>query len=191
MRIGYARVSTNEQNLDLQLSALKAAGCDRIFKDRGISGATFSRPGLRKALAALGEGDTIVVWKLDRLGRSILDLVRTINEFSEQHVEFCSLTENIDTNTPGGRLLFHMMAALAEFERSLISERTRAGMRAAQAKGRHVGRPPALDDTQKLEVLEAINGRQEPVNAVARRYGVHPRTIRRVLTNESPGLAAE
>jgi DNA invertase Pin-like site-specific DNA recombinase len=187
MRIGYARVSTGDQSLDLQREALKGAGCDSIFEDHGISGATFSRPGLTRALDSLGPGDVLVVWKLDRLGRSLLDLVCTINNLAEQNVEFCSLTESIDTRSPGGRLVFHMMAALAEFERSLIGERTRAGMRAARANGRHVGRPAALTPEQRAEAFSAVRELKEPVESVARRYGVHPRTIRRILkSNPNP-----
>jgi DNA invertase Pin-like site-specific DNA recombinase len=188
MRIGYARVSTGEQCLDLQRESLKAAGCNHIFEDQGISGATFARPGLAQALSTLQEGDILVVWKLDRLGRSLLDLVNTINGLAARQVEFCSLTECIDTSSPGGRLIFHKMAALAEFERSLISERTRAGMYVARARGRHVGRPPALTPDQKTEAIAAVYGLGRPVNEVAQHYGVHPRTIRRVLTGAAKPL---
>jgi len=135
--IGYARVSSMEQNLDLQILALKAAGCSRIFTDHGLSGADFQRPGLRKALRQLKEGDMFTVWRLDRLGRSLIDLISTVNGFSKRGCEFRSLTENIDTSTSGGRLLFHVMGAMAEFERSIISERTKAGMQAARARIRY------------------------------------------------------
>jgi DNA invertase Pin-like site-specific DNA recombinase len=181
MKVGYARVSTDEQNLDLQLAALNATGCAKIYQDKGISGANFDRPGLRQVISALHSGDVVVVWKLDRLGRSLVDLVNTIDGFAALGVEFCSLTENIDTSSPGGKLIFHIMAALAEFERSLISERTRAGLDAARARGIRIGRPPALDLDQKLEVYRAIIKSRENITMVAKRYNVHPRTIERVV----------
>lgn len=181
MKFGYARVSTDDQNLDLQREALQAVGCDRIFEDHGISGADFSRPGLNQVLEALKPGDTLIVWKLDRLGRSLVDLVETINDLGERNIQFYSLTESIDTRSPGGRLIFHIMAALAEFERSLIGERTRAGMKAARARGHHVGRPPALSAAQRLEALAAIEMMGETITSVAHRFDVHPRTISRML----------
>lgn len=140
-KIGYARVSTDDQNLDLQINALDAAGCTRIFTDKGISGAQSERSGLTAARLALEEGDTLVVWRLDRLGRSLIHLIKLLDELGKQGVHFQSLTENLDTTSAGGRLVFHIMAALAEFERALISERTKAGMKAAKARGVHVGRP--------------------------------------------------
>ncbi|MBB2969804.1 recombinase family protein [Mesorhizobium sp. RMAD-H1] len=188
MKFGYARVSTDDQSLDLQREALQAAGCDRIFEDHGISGADFSRPGLSEVLKTLSPGDTLIVWKLDRLGRSLLDLVETIDALAARKIEFYSLTESIDTRSPGGRLIFHIMAALAEFERSLIGERTRAGMKAARAKGHHLGRPPALSESQRLEAVLAIRSMGETVNSVAEKYNVHPRTIRRLL-GKAPGGA--
>ena len=181
MMIGYARVSTDEQNLDLQLTALRNAGCARIHTDKGISGTLSIRPGLEDALAALNSGDTLVVWKLDRLGRSLVHLVETINDFSHRNIQFSSLTENIETRSPGGRLVFHLMAAMAEFERSLISERTRAGMQAAKAKGQHLGRRPALTCRQQEKISRAVRQNRESIPDVAAKYGVHPRTIRRVL----------
>ncbi|WBO58473.1 recombinase family protein [Acidocella sp. MX-AZ03] len=140
-KIGYARVSTDEQNLSLQIDALKAVGCEKIFSDQGISGSLASRPNLNRALRTLRPGDKLVVWRLDRLGRSLVNLIQLLDQLGEKGVRFHSLNENIDTTSSGGRLVFHMMAALAEFERTLISERTRAGMAAARAKGKHVGRP--------------------------------------------------
>ncbi|WP_321900081.1 recombinase family protein [Paraburkholderia heleia] len=162
MRIGYARVSTEEQSLDLQLSALKAAGCDLIFSDYGISGTKFDRPGLHEALHTAQSGDALVVWRLDRLGRSLRHLLQAVSDLGVRHVEFVSLTESIDTRSPTGMLMFHMIAALAEFERSLISERTRAGMTAARARGAKIGRPrkarpdmfDALDTCQMLLTQE-------------------------------------
>ncbi|WP_080431511.1 recombinase family protein [Burkholderia ubonensis] len=141
MKIGYARVSTEEQCLDLQLSALKAAGCDTILSDHGVSGSRFDRPGLHEALRIAQVGDTLLVWRLDRLGRSLRHLLEAVNSLGQRGVEFASLTERIDTRSSTGMLMFHMIAALAEFERSLISERTRAGMAAARARGAKIGRP--------------------------------------------------
>lgn len=144
MKIGYARVSTEEQNLDLQFNALRNAGCSRIFDDRGVSGATFNRPALEQALDALNAGDTLVIWKLDRLGRSLGHLIELLDQLERRAVAFHSLSEAIDTNSASGRLVFHMMGAMAEFERALISERTRAGMSAARARGVKIGRPSKL-----------------------------------------------
>lgn len=143
MKIGYARVSTGEQNPALQFDALSQAGCERIFTD-SASGASLDRPELGKALSELRSGDTLVTWKLDRLGRSLAHLIILITQLDARGVAFRSLSEAIDTGTASGRLLFHVMGALAEFERALISERTRAGMAAARARGRVIGRPPKL-----------------------------------------------
>lgn len=141
--IGYARVSTAEQDLALQLDALQAAGTTRIFEDRGVSGAKTERPGLTAALSFLREGDTLVVWKLDRLGRSMTHLLHTVTDLESRGVGFRSLTENVDTTTPTGRLVFHIFGALGQFERDLIRERTNAGLTAAAARGRKGGRPIA------------------------------------------------
>lgn len=140
-KIGYARVSRDEQNLDLQLDALKKAGCVRIFTDK-LTGTRFDRKELLAALAYLNEGDSLVVWKLDRLGRSMVDLVNTINGLSKRNISFASLTENIDTTTAIGKMFLQFLAMLAEFERNLISERTKAGLEAARARGRMGGRRP-------------------------------------------------
>ena len=179
MRIGYARVSTDDQNLDLQLAALKKADCDDIFTDQGVSGARFSRPGLEQTMAALSKGDTLVVWRLDRLGRSLTKLVELVDALGARGIQFVSLTECIDTTSPGGTFLFHIMAALAQFERSLIGERTRAGMLAAKARGQHVGRRRAMTQTECVEAqqLLALHSSQ----AVAQRFAVHPRTLLRSL----------
>src|SRR5262245_40582214 len=139
MLVGYARVSTQDQTLDLQKDALHKVGCSRIFTDMA-SGAQVDRPGLEEALAFMREGDTLVVWRLDRLGRSLKHLLETVARLEEHKVGFKSLTENIDTTTSGGRLIFHVFGALAEFERELIRERTRAGLAAARARGRLGGR---------------------------------------------------
>lgn len=181
MKIGYARVSTNDQNLDLQISALRRAGCKQLFTDQGVPGSQFSRPGLDGLLSILKAGDMLMVWRLDRLGRSLIHLVELVHRLGEKGIEFQSLMENIDTSSSGGRLVFHMMAALSEFERSLISERTRAGMAAAQARGRHVGRPRSLSPAQCAEALAAVEGDNLPLEQVARNYNVHPRTLARLL----------
>ena len=182
--IGYARVSTSEQNLDLQLAALQAAGCSRIYTDQGISGADFERPGLTAALDELRPGDMLVVWRLDRLGRSLIDLIRLVTDLGVRQVEFRSLSEAIDTSSSGGRLLFHLLAAMAEFERSLISERTRAGMAAARARGRRIGRRPAMTSAQRDEARIAIERGTMSIEAVATQYGVHPRTLLRTLKHD-------
>ncbi len=139
--IGYARVSKDEQNLDLQLDALKKAGCVRVFTDK-LTGIRFDRKALRQALDYLNEGDSLVVWKLDRLGRSMVDLVNTIMGLSKRNTHFVSLTEHIDTTTAVGKMFLQFLAMLAEFERNLISERTKAGLEAARARGRKGGRRP-------------------------------------------------
>jgi DNA invertase Pin-like site-specific DNA recombinase len=177
-KIGYARVSTGDQHLDLQISALRAADCGILFKDHGISGANFSRPGLERALANLRTGDTLVVWRLDRLGRSISHLVNLINRLNKRQIHFKSLTESIDTATSGGRLVFHLMASLAEYERCLISERTRAGMIAARERGSPIGRRPSLSPTEREEALILL--KEESVEDVAARFKVHPRTLYRL-----------
>src|SRR3712207_6386249 len=143
MLIGYARISTLDQSLALQQDALRAAGCERIFTATA-SGARTDRPGLADALEHLRTGDTLVVWRLDRLGRSLEHLMETIRELHEQGIHFKSLQEQLDTATSGGKLVFHVFGALAEFERDLIRERTRAGLEAARARGRRGGRPRKL-----------------------------------------------
>lgn len=180
-RIGYARVSTDEQNLDLQLDALKASGCDQVFCDEGISGASTSRPALKRALAALRPGDVLVTWRLDRLGRSLAHLIEIIGSLGAQQVGFESLTEAIDTTTAGGRLIFHVMGALAEFERALISERTKAGMASARSRGRRLGRRRKLTDAQVAEIKGAFDEGGQSVRTLARDFNVSLSTIRRAL----------
>lgn len=178
---GYARVSTTEQNMDLQLSALRAAGCHDVLTDEGISGADFSRPGLAALLRRLRAGDTLTVWRLDRLGRSLFDLIKLVRDLDRRGIEFRSLSENIDTGTSGGRLLFHLLAAMAEFERSLVSERTRAGMAAARERGSRIGRRPAMTPEQIDAARAAIQANQRTVTELAGDYQVHPRTLTRLL----------
>lgn len=150
MFIGYARVSTIDQNLALQLDALKKAGCEKIFEDKA-SGGKVDRPGLQAALDFAREGDTVLVWRLDRLGRSLKHLIEMVTRLNEQGIGFRSLQEAIDTTTSGGKLVFQIFGALAEFERNLIRERTQAGLEAARARGRKGGRPKALDH-KKVEL---------------------------------------
>ncbi|WP_108485480.1 recombinase family protein [Oceaniglobus ichthyenteri] len=154
--IGYARVSTAEQDLALQLDALQAVGMTRIFEDRGVSGAKTERPGLTAALSFLRDGDTLVVWKLDRLGRSMTHLLQTVTDLERRGVGFRSLTENIDTTTPTGRLVFHIFGALGQFERDLIRERTQAGLAAAAARGRKGGRPVAATPEKVARARQLI-----------------------------------
>jgi len=151
MLIGYARVSTHDQTLDLQRDALERVGCEKIFTDK-VSGTKAERKGLKEALSHLREGDTLVVWRLDRLGRSLRHLIDTITALSEQGVGFKSLQENIDTTTSGGKLVFHIFGALAEFEREIIRERTQAGLASARSRGKVGGRPKALT-VKQVQIL--------------------------------------
>src|SRR5689334_5986061 len=157
MLVGYARVSTQDQTLALQQDALHEAGCERIFTDTA-SGATADRPGLDEAIAYARPGDTLVVWKLDRLGRSLPHLIETVRGLGQRGIGFKSLTEQIDTTTSGGKLIFHVFAALAEFERDVIRERTQAGLTAARTRGRRGGRPRAagLNDEKKLALAQRL-----------------------------------
>lgn len=180
MRIGYARVSTQDQNLELQLDALKKAGCERIYEDR-ISGAAVDRPGWDQAKAALREGDVLVVWRLDRLGRSIRHLIDTVGELEERGVGFQSVTENIDTTTNGGKLVFHIFSALAEFERELVRERTAAGLAAARARGRKGGRPKKLTAKKLEQAKKLLADGSMSVQEVAEALGVGRATLYRAL----------
>src|SRR5712671_6021632 len=153
--IGYGRVSKQEQHLELQLDKLREKGCSKLFTDK-ISGAKFEREQLNAALAYLRQGDTLVVWKLDRLGRSLRHLIDTVMELQKRGIGFISLTENIDTTSPGGKLIFHFMGALAEFERDLIRERTMAGLAAAKARGRVGGRPRKLKTNGKVALARRM-----------------------------------
>ena len=177
-RIGYARVSTDDQNLDLQHDALHKAGIadDRLYSDTA-SGKDADRKELLACLKALREGDTLVVWRLDRLGRSLPDLVRIVGELEQKGVSFESLTEKIETGSASGKLQFHVFAALAEFERGLIRERTQAGLAAARARGRAGGRKPKLDDQQVREIKALLRDPDIKVAEVARRYGVSRTTL--------------
>lgn len=180
MLIGYARVSTLEQNEDLQTDALKKAGCGRIYVDHS-SGAKASRPQQDRMLEALHEGDTVVVWKLDRLGRSVQNLVDLMDRFHRQGVGFRSLTENMDTSTPGGVLVFNIFSALAQFERDLIRERTMAGLTAARARGRKGGRPYKLSDKDVAMVRQLYDSRTVTVKEIAARFNVSRSTIYKAI----------
>jgi DNA invertase Pin-like site-specific DNA recombinase len=180
LNIGYARVSTDEQSLDLQLDALRAAGCQRVFSDQGMSGGTTDRPGLKQAMSAARAGGKLVVWRLDRLGRSLPHLIRLVEELGERGIQFHSLMENIDTSSSSGRLIFHIMGALAEFERNLISERTRAGMAAARVRGARLGRRSALSAPDICQLKNAHKAGVE-LSTLTNRFGVSERTLRRYL----------
>jgi DNA invertase Pin-like site-specific DNA recombinase len=183
MNIGYARVSTEDQKLDLQIQALKQRGCIKVYSDHGVSGQDFHRPGLDALTKVLKPGDTLIVWRLDRLGRSLMHLVKLVDELGKRGIHFLSLSENIDTSSPGGRLIFHMMAALAEFERSLISERTRAGMAAARNLGRHVGRRPILSDEELQDAAQALETDKATLCELAKAHGLTPRSLHRMIRN--------
>ena len=182
MLIGYARVSTRDQDLSLQLEALNRAGCEKIFEDRA-SGAKAEREGLKQAMLVLREDDTLVVWKLDRLGRSLRDLIGIVNTLAGRGVHFRSLTDNIDTSTPSGRFFFHVMASLAEMERELIAERTRAGQEAARKQGRRGGRPRTLTDS-KLAAARKLLQDGASYREVAKNLGVTIPTLYRWVPAE-------
>ncbi len=182
MKIGYARVSTDEQEEALQVDALNAAGCDRVFIDRGISGSTdpHKRPEFSKAMEVANKGDVLTVWKLDRLGRSQASIIATIDGFKPLGIYLVSLTEQIDTTSPHGRAMWQIIGVFAELERGLIVERTKAGMAAARARGKHVGRPRALNPAQIEHAKTQIeNG--GTVSGTACLLGVDRSTLRRAL----------
>lgn len=184
MLIGYARISTHDQNLALQRDALASAGCEKIYTDVG-SGGNADRAGLADALTHLRSGDTLVVWRLDRLGRSLKHLIEIVTALHARGVGFRSLTEGIETETSGGRLVFHLFACLAEFEREVIRERTQAGLAAARTRGRHGGRPALMDD-KKIALARRMHA--DPANsatAIARVLGVSRATLYRALKPEA------
>ncbi len=185
MKIGYARVSTDEQRLDLQISALEKAGCQKIYKDIGVSGSEMSRPGLDAALHSLSEGESLTVWRLDRLGRSLGGVIQLIDLLGNRGINFHSITELIDTASSSGRFIFHIMAALSEFERSLISERTRAGLVEARARGSRIGRPRALSDRKMNLAIRDVKINGIAVELVAKKYDVSKRTMQRYLSNHN------
>lgn len=177
MLIGYARVSTDDQNLSLQYDSLTAAGCEKIFSDKA-SGAANSRPGLDQALSHLRPGDTLVVWKLDRLGRTVKGLVELVSDLEQKNIQFRSATDGIDTSTSSGRFFFHVMSALAQMERELIAERTKAGLAAARARGKLGGRKRKMTDSKLESAQKLLDGGMHP-KSVAANLGVSVQTLYR------------
>ena len=176
MNIGYARVSTEDQNLDLQIDALNEANCDHIYKEK-MSGKIKERPALEEALSFMRKGDTLVVWKLDRLGRSLRHLIEVINKLMDEGMYFMSLQEKIDTTSTSGKLIFHIFAALAEFEREIISERTKAGLKAARARGRFGGRPKKLNEEQTQMVKKMWKDHTIPIDEICHSFDISRTTL--------------
>ena len=176
MKIGYARVSTTEQNLDLQRDALNAAGCGKVIEDTA-SGGKAQRAGLDRVREMLRKGDVLVVWRLDRLGRSLRHLIDLMTELEGQGIGFQSVTEAIDTTTPGGKLVFHIFGALAEFERNLIRERTHAGLEAARARGKKGGRLKKLDDRKRALAVDLYKQKKHSIGEICRTVGITKPTL--------------
>jgi DNA invertase Pin-like site-specific DNA recombinase len=187
MKIGYARVSTEEQNLGLQIDALSAAGCDRIYKDEGISAAAPERPAFRKALATLKPGDTLIIWKIDRAFRSLLHALNVLEDLDSRGVSFHSLTEAIDTTTPMGRFAYQITGAFAELERALIIERTKAGMEAARRRGKQIGRPPKMTREQ-IEFARDMMADGKSLREIAALLDVEKSTLQKTLKRERERL---
>ena len=183
MKIGYARVSTSDQNLDLQKDALEKAGCKKIFVDE-VSGTVAKREGLEKAKEILREGDVLVVWRLDRLGRSIRDLIDWVTQLEEAGIGFKSLQESIDTTTSSGKLVFHIFAALAEFERNLIRERTNAGLAAARARGRLGGRRKSLDAKDRKRAVDMYERKNQTVKQICEMMNIIKPTLYAYIREE-------
>lgn len=181
-KIGYARVSTKDQRLDLQIRALKEAGCDKVFRDKGVSGKSFKRKGLDAAIKVLERGDTLIVYKLDRLGRSLLQLERLRHRLERRGVELQSLSQSADTSTASGKLVFQIFAAFAEFESNLNSERTIGGMKARKANGIHLGRRHKLSLEDAAAIQRMLASPDINVATVASIYEVSPNTIMRTLS---------
>ncbi len=180
MKYGYARVSTEDQNASMQRAALKKFGCEKIFTDDGRSGATTDRPEFQRCLKKLAKGDSLTVWKLDRLGRSLRDLIIVLDDFKERGIKFRSLTENIDTETPTGRAMWQMIGVLAELERSQIKERTQAGIAAAKARGVQFGRKKKLKPYQVQQIRKRIRSGEGPSD-VAESFNIGRSTLYRAL----------
>lgn len=176
MKIGYARVSRDDQNLDLQKDALLAAGCEKIFSDQ-MSGAKADRPGLNRTLDNLRGGDVLVIWRLDRLGRSVKNLIEIMAVLESRQIELSSLQESINTATSGGKLIFHVFAAVAEFERNLLKERTQAGTAAARARGKTGGRPFALSEEKRKLAVKAYLDKELTVKQVCEIFGISKKTL--------------
>ena len=188
MKIGYARVSSEDQNLDLQRDALTKAGCERIYEEKE-SGGKADRPEMLRLFEALRKGDTLVVWRLDRLGRSIKHLIETVEKLEAQSVGLQSVTEAIDTTTSGGKLIFHIFAALAEFERTLIRERTRAGLTAARARGRQGGRPTVLSAEKRRMAQTLRDDHTQSIQTICKTMGISRTTFYRYTQAKSSDRA--
>lgn len=180
MKFGYARVSTNEQATAAQLDALQAAGCERLFEEHA-SGSRWDRPELHRMLDQLRDDDVVLVWKLDRLSRSLKDLLGIMEKIDAAGAGFRSLTESIDTTTPAGRMMMQMVGVFAEFERGIIRERTQAGLERARKKGRHPGRKPKLSADQRKEIRDLVRSGKRTEAEVARLFSVHRSTISRIM----------
>lgn len=189
-KLGYARVSMPDQKLRMQLDALEQAGCDAVFSDHGISGAKAERPGLDELLSAARPGDMVVVYKLDRLGRSVFHLSDLLVRFNGEGIHFCSLSEGINTATPGGKMVFHVFAAFAEFQRDIISENTIEGLKAARRRGKTLGRPCALTFEQALGAYECMTDAGGNVLDLAMALGVAPITLGRAFVRYGLSLEA-
>jgi DNA invertase Pin-like site-specific DNA recombinase len=176
MLIGYARVSTDDQNLDLQKDALTRAGCEKVLEDHQ-SGAKAERPGLKSVLQYAREGDTLVVWRLDRLSRSLKDLIEMVSQLESRGIGLKSLHESLDTSSSSGKLIFHIFGALAEFERNLIRERTQAGLQAARARGRKGGRPKALNADKRALAVQLYGDRKHTVKQICQMMGISKPTL--------------
>ena len=176
MLIGYARTSTSEQNMELQIDALKECGCEHIYTDV-ISGATTEREGLKDLMKHLRNGDTFVVWKLDRLGRSVKHLIEFVKDLETRGVQFKSLQDSIDTSTPGGKLVFHIFCSLAEFERDLLIQRTHAGLAAARARGRFGGRREKLNKNQIARMKEIYEDKKINLCDIAKMFGISKQSV--------------
>jgi DNA invertase Pin-like site-specific DNA recombinase len=190
-KIGYARVSTEDQNLDLQNDALTKAGCGEIYKEYASGKSTLARPELANCLRALRAGDTLTVWRLDRLGRSLSDLVAIVNDLEKRGIAFESLSERIDTSSASGKLIFHVFASMAEFERNVIRERTNAGLAAARARGRKGGRKPKLNDEQIRQIKAMLKDPAIRVMDIAKQYGVARTTIFNAVGAVKPERSTE
>lgn len=180
MLIGYARISTSEQDTKVQVAALEFAGCELVFREKA-SGGRWERPELHKLLGQLRKGDVLVVWKLDRLSRSLRDVLTIMERLQEKKAGFRSLTEAVDTTTPAGRMMMQMVGAFAEFERAMLKQRTKAGLDAARKEGRICGRRPKLKPQQQKEIVKLVTTGKKTAADAARLFGVHPATVSRLL----------
>ena len=188
MLIGYARVSTNEQDTATQVAALKSAGCERIFREKA-SGGRWDRPELHRLLDQLRKGDVLVVWKLDRLSRSLRDVLTIMEQIAEAKAGFRSLSEAIDTTSPAGRMMMQMLGAFAEFERAMLRERTKAGLESARRQGRIGGRRPKLRSQQQAEIIKMVSRGRRTAADAARLFDVHPATVSRLLAHARMEIA--